>query len=931
MAPAEWNQVLELFHAAVETSPDARAKLLDQACGPDTSIRRAVEDMLREHDSGASFLSRPLWASTAPRGEQLAPESRFDCFVLEKVLGCGGMGEVWSARDLELERRVALKFLRAQTASEIDTAGIVREAQAASALNHPNIVTIHGVVRSEGIAAIVMELVEGRSLALLRKAPAATGEILAIASQIAQALAAAHGHGIVHGDIKPENIVLRHDGYIKVLDFGLAQRVIANGMPGARRPGFGTMRYMSPEQARGESLTPASDIFSFGLVLFELAAGRHPFADQSPADAMNSNLKHTPPAPSSINPRIPSAFNALILAMLAKDPIHRPSAAQVAERLDSVRARARAGRRFWALGALTLCLVLAVLAGWLLFRPRNSPEFANLRIEPLTSQDGWEAGPAFSPDGKSIAFSWRPSLEAAPQIYLKRGNDGTPVRITDVRAEGVAGPPAWSPDGERIAFKRVFQSSSAIFSMPSAGGEQKKLVDLKVTGLSNVIDWSPDGEQLAFSDLVSSSDRRLAIYSLNLRTGEKRRLTSPASVEFADWNPKFSPDGGTVAFKRVGGFWDDAMYTVAALGGEARRVTWERGGIAGHAWSRDGRSLILSCQRGTIIFGLWRFPLDPRIPPERIIQGASDAIAPAVSRSTGRLSWVNQNEDVNVYRVAATGAQPPQSLIASTARDSDAAYSPDGRIAFVSDRSGTREIWLALADGSDQHRVTTFSGADIDNLAWSPDGLHLAFYARSQGHSDIFTLDCGPASKRCGDPKSTISGMKAQVPGWSADGKFLYFASDRTGRFEVWKASAGGGQPTQITRNGGFMARESPDGKWLYFSKDGGGTLWRMRLPMDPSGPAGEELMIGAPFYVQQTGWTLGSDEIIFTAGAGKGQAGSLRAYWLASGNTRLILPSLRSFADNRNYSVAVSPDSMWILYPQLDRSGSNVMVGENH
>src|SRR5262249_16821527 len=149
---------------------------------------------------------------------------------------------------------------------------------------------------------------------------------------------------------------------------------------------------------------------------------------------------------------------------------------------------------------------------------------------------------------------------------------------------------------------------------------------------------------LAFSDLVSSTDRRLAVYSLNLRTGEERRLTSPASTEFADWNPNFSPDGRTIAFKRVGGYWDDAMYTVPVSGGEARRVTWDGGGMWGHAWTRDGKSLIVSCQRGTSIFGLWRFPLDGRGEPERIIQGGSDAMAPSVSWKTGRLAWVNQNE-----------------------------------------------------------------------------------------------------------------------------------------------------------------------------------------------------------------------------------------------------------------------------------------------
>jgi eukaryotic-like serine/threonine-protein kinase len=293
MAPSQWNQVLELFHAALATPPDARVLLLDQACGPETVIRKAVEDLLREHDSAGSFLSRPIWGA-ARTAELFAPGSRFEHFVLTQVLGRGGMGEVWSARDLELDRPVALKFLRMCGTSEMDAARVVREAQAASALNHPNIVTIHGVVRSKNIAAIVMELVEGNSLAALRNSPVTVEKVLAIASQIAQALSAAHEHGIVHGDIKPENIMLRHDGCSKVLDFGLAQRVLGGETPVAQHPGMGTMRYMSPEHARGEPLTPVSDIFSFGLVLYELAAGKRPFPELSPVEAAHANLTQTP-------------------------------------------------------------------------------------------------------------------------------------------------------------------------------------------------------------------------------------------------------------------------------------------------------------------------------------------------------------------------------------------------------------------------------------------------------------------------------------------------------------------------------------------------------------------------------------------------------------------------------------------------------------
>jgi len=936
MAPSEWNQVVELFHAALEKSGDQRVLLLDQACGTQTLLRNVVEQLLREHESTGSFLSEPLLGTEARASspDLVAPNQAFERFIVLEMLGRGGIGEVWSARDTQLDRCVALKFLRAESAYDLDTAHIAREAKAASALNHPNIVTIHEVVRFEGYSAIVMELVEGSALAKLRGKARPIDEVLSIGAQIAKALAAAHAHGIIHGDIKPENIMLRDDGYVKVLDFGLARRVAVENIAAAQHPVFGTLRYMSPEQARGESLRPASDVFSFGLVLFELATGRHANGDESPLDALRATLMQDPPAPASLNPRIPSALNSLVLSMLAKDPGRRPSAAEAATKIEQMlQPHARAGRRFWLAAVAASLLALAALT-WFVLGTRESAEFAELKIQPLTSQAGWEQYPALSPDGQSVAFTWTDKLDAPRQIYVKRLSENDPVKLTSDGSKGAIGSLAWSPDGKRIALKRAnkeYASPGALYSIPSTGGKEKKLVDVVNANLSSTIDWSPDGSELAFSDVPPGSGR-LAIYLFNLRTGKQRQLTSAPAEDWGDWDPKFSPDGQTVAFKRVAGFWADDLYTVPAAGGTPRRVTAERRGIWGHAWMRDGKSLILSCQRGGTLFGIWRFPLASKARPERISAGDLDAVMPTTGRNTTRVAWVDQLWDLNIYRVPATGMGAPVKLIASTLRDQGATYSPDGHIAFVSDRSGSREIWLAKGDGSSQTRVTNLNGPPVDHLQWSPDGHKLALDGQLHGHLGIFALECDPAALRCGEPtRLTSEGLSEAAPNWSADGKFLYFASDRSGRWDVWRQPSLGGPAVQVTRHGGYTSRESPDGSWLYFAIPEIEAIYR--LPVVKSGvqfDAAKELVVGPPHHVQPEGWTLTRDEIIFIDRATASQPPAIRAYNPITHKTRLVLPLNEIFLDRGDIGLSISPDAKWILYSQLDRSGSNVMVAEN-
>jgi Tol biopolymer transport system component len=286
-------------------------------------------------------------------------------------------------------------------------------------------------------------------------------------------------------------------------------------------------------------------------------------------------------------------------------------------------------------------------------------------------------------------------------------------------------------------------------------------------------------------------------------------------------------------------------------------------------------------------------------------------------------------EDLNIYRVSAAGLGAPERLIASTLRDQNPCYAPDGRIAFVSDRSGSREIWLANPDGSGQTRVTNLNGPAIGHLQWSPDGTRIGFDSAPNGRSTIFAIDIAGADR--GEPKRLSSESSADAaPSWSADGKFIYFASERTGRWEVWRRPALGGPAVQITRNRGFVSRASPDHEWVYFAGAPKQGIWRIRLATSGDDMAsGEELVIGPPYHVQSDGWTLAGNEIIFLDRASGTRTAAIRAYNVSTHAVRLISSLRELFSDRDDITVSVSPDRKWILYSQLDRSGSNIFVAD--
>jgi eukaryotic-like serine/threonine-protein kinase len=466
----EWRQVLKLSEAVAGLSFAGRLRFLESA----SISPEIMTHVLELTPADASSLESRYGGEPSPK---IHPTSGFRIgrFTTIECLGVGGMGEVWSAHDSSLDRTVALKFFFPGTLAGLSDQVITREARAASALNHPNIVTIHEIVQSENMAALVMELVDGTALRQLVGKPLSESEFLKIGLQIADALTAAHFGGIIHGDIKPENILLRRDGHIKVLDFGLARRIA--GESGGI--GFvGTLRYMSPEQIEGEHLTPATDIFSLGLVLFELITGKHPFPEKSPVETAKAILTTSPPLPSSINPKITKSLDAFLVRMLARDPAQRPSAKQVAQFLEAVatlqngdtssdRAVARAESpdvvdrspsRLWkgsrkAVWIGVLLILVAIFAWLAFFKTRKPAPLPELTIYPLTAQPGWEYRPALSPDGKSVAFTWTGDLTKALAVYLKRFDSEAPVLLFRPPPNETIGALAWSPDNSKLAFK----------------------------------------------------------------------------------------------------------------------------------------------------------------------------------------------------------------------------------------------------------------------------------------------------------------------------------------------------------------------------------------------------------------------------------------------------------------------------------------------
>ncbi len=876
-------------------------------------------------------------------------------YEIQSPLGSGGMGEVYRAVQSSLGRQVAIKVLRADKVTDPERKQrFVQEAKSASSLNHPNIITIYDIGEAGGVDFISMELVSGEALdRLIPRHGMRLNDALKYAVQIADALARAHAAGIVHRDLKPGNIMVNEDGFVKVLDFGLAKLIepiptsedeSTRTMRPTTEEGtiVGTVAYMSPEQAEGKKVDARSDIFSFGTVLYEMVTGRQAFHGDSKASTLAAILKDNPTPASQIVDGLPREVERLISRCLRKAVNQRFQdmddvkivLEELKEESDSgvlgaaAAANTKPGYRLtWV---LSMAAALVIMAAGLWFRLRSGSPDVPLVAVPLTSYAGVEEWPTLSPDGTQVAFSWDGERQDKRDIYVKQIGVEPPFRLTSDPAMNYS--PAWSPDGGFIAFLRELSpAKTVIVVVPQRGGPERILGEIKGSMLQALpygpyLSWTPDSKWIVCPE-PNNGQHAWALHLLSIESGEDSELTNPPSSEAGDVGPAVSPDGRILIFSRVSPDFFNVTLWMLHLGPgykpSSKEERLESSGMTnvGTAWLPDSREFVFGSGTGTNN-GLWRSTPSKDAVPRRLDLGIA-AVQPTISRLGNRLAVATIQYDLNIWRVdlKEPGREPTQpiSFISSTKIEQYPAYSPDGgRIAFMSDRSGTTEIWICDSDGSKTRQVTSFGGAAVYGPSLSPDGQNIALTVAQKGmKEDIYVVSVNGGNPR----QMTTHPAEDKWPSWSHDGKWIYFTSTRSGREEIWKMPSSGGDSVQITRNSGDAPRESPDGRFLYYMKGwpDAVTVWRANL----DGSEEAKVLEGLHSEAQ---WAVVKEGIYFFRLPDKAGHSDLSYYDFATGQTRKILAVQRP-VDNH---IAVSPDGRTILYPQFDSAGSVLMLVDN-
>ena len=610
-----------------------------------------------------------------------------------------------------------------------------------------------------------------------------------------------------------------------------------------------------------------------------------------------------------------------------------PSTSEPAESTASIESAARTSAprslptqyhwKLWAAGIVGFALALALVA-W--FRPWRSGSLANtapVRLVPLTAFSNKFSKGSFSPDGNQVAFSWNGDEERdGIDIYVKQIGVEKALQIT--RQFGYNFFPVFSPDARYIAFLHGNRGEvPGIFVIPALGGPPRRLTDFRPDiSCRPSLNWSPDGKFLLFSD--RTGDQPCSVKRLTIEDLSVRQLSFPPVPSTGDWDAQYSPDGKRIAFIHNTKDVED-IYAMPAAGGTPERVTFDNRLLSGLAWMPDSKELIFSSNRGGSSWGLWRMPVAGGT-PERVSVGSERAYFPTVSLKGNRLAYSSGIWNENIWRAPiGTGHRlgKPERFISSSMMEEGPQYSPDGKhIAFQSTRSGSYEIWRADADGTNLVQLTSFGGPLTGTPRWSPDGRQISCDTRPEAHPNIHILsaDGGPVRRLTNETSDD------GVASWSRDGRWLYFASNRSGEWQVWKRTVDGGQPLQVTKNGGFAALESPDGKSIYYAKFNESGIWQA-----PVNGGQETKVVDEPPKDYWGYFAVGPDGLYFLGETGtpQKQRPGFKFFDFTTHKITVMGDMEKSPYDGAP-GLSVSPDGKYLLYVQLDEARNSLMLAEN-
>ena len=786
--------------------------------------------------------------------------------ILEK-LGEGGMGVVYKAQDTKLDRLVALKFLpdRVQR-DESAKARFIQEARSAAGLNHPNICTVHGVEDVDGSLFIVMEYVEGGELG--GKIPfAKTEEAIKVAAQIGEALQEAHAKGIVHRDIKADNIMLTAKGQAKVMDFGLAKLKGALKLTRTSST-VGTLGYMAPEQVQGEEADTRSDVFSFGVLLYEMLTGKLPFRGEHEAAMVYSIVNEEPQDITSLKPDLSPFVVNLINRCLEKDPDDRYQTMQdavselrrslkktsrvlrksrsnvqlpmddltAADRMEGMNIRpiARSPLLIPFISAVVMIAGLSVVIALLLSGSDSQDGLIgpDTRIYRFTSMPGLEDNPSWSPDGKFI--SYETDEKGQTDIVIQPADGGSPVRVLDSEASEVQA--TWSPDGSLLAFVSsrdhggyfapvlgfgnlnliLDGKGGDIFIVKPFGGEPLKLV-------SHAFDpaWSPDGKEIVFR---SARDAQWDLWKVSSSGGEPTRITNDPDY---DYQPAWSPDGRWIVYGSTPGGGAFRLFAIGSQGGPRSQLSADSLLVSGPEFADHGTTIIFSSARGGSI-NLWRMSFAPEsgtfAPVHRFTTGQGDDVNASISRDGEKIAYTAISSGPDVWELTiATGSL--RKVTSENGIEQQAIPSPDGsQLVLRSDRGGVGAIWIADLKGSFKRLLSLGSGFPL----WSPNGKQVSYNTGS-----------GVEVRNVGDLSSTTTISNAAFSSWDPTGTKIAFMRNDEGRSGVWTHELLTGKQEKIASVEGFASFPawSADGRWIAFNEDRGDIRRLLVIPASGGTP----------------------------------------------------------------------------------------------